>query len=303
MPEINPETISMEELRKLADKVEDAAPVVEDPVVEAAEAEADKAEMVVTVDSPIGLPNKIIYRREIDNGDGSGAQVFQAESLEELADKLAEAQRNASKKIREQAAQLKQSEKPAERKFTDQDEFVYSQELQTKPTEAFKKLFKDTTGYNITDFKSKIERVDAFESAQRSKVAQDDFVNTHPYYECNASNAKRLAAWLQTNGYHEFTTEGLNKAYDDLTSSGLLTVKPEQAEPDTDVQAERQRIAEPTEAVQTQRVSQKKASGLNTRSRSVPPPVKAEPTLDELYSMPLDKLRELGQKAALANNE
>jgi len=47
---------------------------------------------------------KAIYRREIDLGDGSGKQVFEAESVEELLDKLTEAQEHATRKIRELSA-------------------------------------------------------------------------------------------------------------------------------------------------------------------------------------------------------
>ena len=47
-------------------------------------------------------PSKFV--REIDLKDGSGVQKFEAESWEGLVDKLATAQENATKKIRELSA-------------------------------------------------------------------------------------------------------------------------------------------------------------------------------------------------------
>src|SRR5258706_387999 len=47
------------------------------------------------------------YRRVIDLGGGAGPEVFEADSNEELVDKLADAKQHASKKIREQEAELR----------------------------------------------------------------------------------------------------------------------------------------------------------------------------------------------------
>src|ERR1700743_2577476 len=51
------------------------------------------------------------FQREIDLGDGSGKQVFKADSAEELLDKLTEAQKNATIKIREQQFELKRAKR------------------------------------------------------------------------------------------------------------------------------------------------------------------------------------------------
>lgn len=47
------------------------------------------------------------YRRVIDLGGGAGPEVFEGITMEELADKLADAKGHASKKIREQEAELR----------------------------------------------------------------------------------------------------------------------------------------------------------------------------------------------------
>src|SRR5690348_12024093 len=108
---LDPETMPLEALRALANQqVEDASAT---PAAPAAQPRDEKGRFaktedgaadavdVAAEDEEFGEPDKIIYQREIDLGDGSGVQVFRADSLEELVDKLAEAQRNATRKIRE----------------------------------------------------------------------------------------------------------------------------------------------------------------------------------------------------------
>jgi 16S rRNA G966 N2-methylase RsmD len=53
------------------------------------------------------------YQKRIDLQDGSGVQVFEAESPEQLVDILVESQRHATKKIREQSRRIKALEREA----------------------------------------------------------------------------------------------------------------------------------------------------------------------------------------------
>src|ERR1043166_8903740 len=94
-------------------------------------------------------PETQVFRRVIDIGGGAGPEVFEADSLEELVDKIAEAKGNATRKIREQEDELR------ERRAKDviepkqpsaEEEAIYSQELMKAPTQAFKKMFRELTG-------------------------------------------------------------------------------------------------------------------------------------------------------------
>jgi len=254
-------------------------------------------------------PEEYVYRREIDLCDGSGVQVFtgkgvsKEEALEALTDKLAEAQKNATKKINELAKQVKNTpEKPKAKQFTPDEEYIYSQEFQTKPSEAFKKLFKETTGFAIEDFQTKIAAVEAFEKAQTSLAVQQNFVATHSDYVGTPSNGEKMQAWVQTHGYSEFTEDNLEKAYQDLKKSGLLKLKTEGADVATEGNgADSERIAPPVSGT-TQQRSPKKGSTISIKGRSTAP-MKSAPSEDELYSMPMDKLRQLSNEQLKASQE
>lgn len=237
-------------------------------------------------------PKRQLFRRVVDIGNGVDPEIFEAESLEELVDKIADAKAHATKKIREQESQLRK-QRETERQFTDDEEYVYSQELMTKPTKAFAKMFKDMVGMDITEFKDVAERSRAMQTAQQRNAVIEHFLNTHPDYVDNQRNTDVMTLAMQG---HQLSAESLEKAYLDMKAKGLLEFK-------SGKQGSEQEEAEQpkpgiTEQAVTKNPSQgtKKASSLSTKNRN-PVPVKSnEPSEDELYSMPLDKLRELGNK-------
>src|SRR5450631_1656081 len=99
--ELNLETMPLEELKAAANAAEE--PVVEEPKVEA----------IADIETPVETePEQFIYKKEIDLGDGSGVQVFTGkgasalDALEELSEKLADAQRHATKKIHELSTRI-----------------------------------------------------------------------------------------------------------------------------------------------------------------------------------------------------
>src|SRR6185437_700877 len=89
--------------------------------------------------------NEFVVKRVIDLEDGSGAQVFigkgatNVEALEDLNDKLYEAQVNASKKIRAQEkerAEYLESKKQA----SDDENFLVGKRLKEKPVETIAEI-------------------------------------------------------------------------------------------------------------------------------------------------------------------
>lgn len=239
------------------------------------------------------------FVREIDLGDGSGVQVFKASTQDKLLDKLADAQRNATIKIRQQADQLKKFSVQKAKDDAD-NEYILGQEQITKPTTAFKKMFKETTGVDIETFKTKWERVEALEAAQNKQSVEDrknaaatDFIQAHPEYIPNKANGARLEKAVniliadaeRQNRQPDFASI-VEAAFKDLSDSGLLALKSDEPAPAT---------VEPTpEPVKTA----KKSSGLSSRVRTITTPRSTEPSEDDLYEMPLDKLRTLAIKKA-----
>lgn len=320
-PEIqNLDNLSLAEIKKLAlqEAGELPAPEAEEKPEPkrdekgrfAAEEEAEETE-----DTEKEEQETKLFRKEIDLGDGSGVQVFEAPTLEELVDKLATAQVNATRKIRQLNAELKtkpKQESVKEKELSADEEFVISQEMMAKPSAAFKKLFKQMVGVDISEFRSTVDRMNAFEAAQteakaqeqveRSKAtAAESFMAAHPDYVASPTNGARLtrAVNLLVN---EAKAEGkeidyptlLANAYKDLTDSGLLELKstetPVAKEP---TGTESSRIEKSDEVVPQQR---RRASSISSRGRVNAPVKKTEPDENELYSMPLDKLRELANK-------
>ena len=249
-----------------------------------------------SVDDEEEQPRKL-YRRVIENDDGGDAEVFEADSLEELADKLAESKKHATKKIREQAAEIRKtrdSQPVKPRQFSEDEEFVYSQELMTKPTQAFAKMFKEMVGMDISSFKTVAERVDAMQRAKSTNESIARFLTTHPDYEDTQQNTDLMQ--LAMTG-KEVTAENLEKAYQTLVGKGLLPTgkgKQNSVQKD-DAQAEQGITAEPVTKTSPQ--GTKKASGL--KARNVVPVKSQEPSEDELYSMPMDKLLELSNKQSV----
>src|SRR5262249_49733779 len=125
-----------------------------------------------TVEEPeADEPDETVFRYEIDLGDGSGKQVFEAPTQEELIEKLGQAQEHATRKIRQQDAALKAAQPKAEpAPATDnEDEWLLSQEVMSTPTAAVKKIFERIVGKPIEAFKNDLQRVEAFERGQREE--------------------------------------------------------------------------------------------------------------------------------------
>lgn len=283
MAEFDPETASMEDLRRAAEV--EAAKASTTPVTEPVVTTTP-----VVVDPPV-TEGPFEFKRTIDLGDGAGVQVFTGKgdsregAWENLTDKLAEAQKHATTKIRELSAKVKTT--PAEVVVSKDDEALYSAELLATPTIAFKKMFKAVTGVDVEEFKTVTAREKAFQEARSKKGVADQFVAANPDFLDNDRNGKLINKWLTL--HNDFSLEGFNKAYTDLNESGLLQVKGAEAgDEQKKAEAEAQRIADAAEAASSQRT--KKSSGISTQRRTATPVV-AEPSEEDMYALPLEELR------------
>jgi hypothetical protein len=199
-------------------------------------------------------------RIEIDLGEGAGREVFEAETAEALIEKMAEAKKHATLKIRELNQKLKSvslSTKRAEpvKKLSADDEFLVSQELSTNPTKAFRKLFESEVGMTFEDFTAKLQQADSLAKEKAVHDAAQKFLSAHPDYVNNEANGGRLDKYVQFQGLDMSNPDDLETAYNDLMSSGLLETKKAEAQRET--------------RIEKQPVPQKKAmSGIFTRSGS-----------------------------------
>lgn len=310
---IDTDKLSLEEIRQLAEKELRG----ETPEAPKAQPEGDEdqprddkgrflktKESVVDYDpaadenDPDGTPDRKLYRRVIDVGGDAGAEIFEAESLEELVDKIAEAKKHATKKIREQELELrkyKTQEAPKAREFNADEEYIFSQEMLKSPTKAVANIFKELTGYEISQFGTVAKAQAAAEKAQEQSQAIASFLTTHTDYEddgdAGQKNGLLMSKWMG----EERTVESFEKAYQDLKSRGLLTLKGKEAHADTEPTPTQERIAPKVEQEVTPQRT-KKESGLSTRNRSSAAPKSSEPSEDDLYKLPMDQLAQLANR-------
>lgn len=251
--------------------------------------------------------------REIDLGDGSGVQVYEAEgaskeeALEALSDKIAEAQKNATIKIRSQEAELrdlraKNAEREKPKEPTADEEYVLAQEFSKMPKATFRKMFEEVTGMKPEEFQTMKQAAEAYKTATSTTEAISTFVAMHPDYEdtgeAGDKNGKLMRMKLAELRL-PVTSENLAKAYLHLKESGLLALKGEEADHVADGElAETTRIERPATPPAQQRT--KKVSTIGTQNRVTPVAPKAEPTEDEAYKMPLEELKRLANKQMAA---
>jgi hypothetical protein len=287
------ETMSLEELRTLALQGDEAVVAEPKKVATARGADGkfvgdnqsdviDNADEAAKEDEVVEEPETQVFRREIFNEDGT-MDVYEGDSMEELIDKIADAKRAAVTQLKKVIAEKRTVEAKTTQISVD-DEYMVGEKMKKNPKATVRDIITEVIEERLT-------------KAARSEEVQSRFVTTHPKYIATPENGNRVSAWMQTHGYAEFTSEGLEKAYQDLTRSGLLKLKSEEADAATEAETDgKQRTVAPT-AEATQQRSQRKSSTIKTTSsaRSAPK-VGSGPTEDELYTMPLEKLRALADK-------
>ena len=182
------------------------------------------------------VDEEFVVTKTVDLKDGSGVQVFtgtgpsKEDALEDLTNKLVTAQENATRKIRQMAASNPRG--PQKKERTAEEEFMLSQEFMTKPSKAFEKMFQESVGMPISEFKSTADAVKAFNSGRVADAAAEKFIEITPDYFPNKSNGTKVQNYLKTYNLPA-TIENLTRAYTDLKDSGLLQSKPAPQTPTT----------------------------------------------------------------------
>lgn len=267
------EQMSLEELKELAAKEPDQEP--EPEPVDTGTEELDNSEESA----------EQVYRKVIENGDGT-TDVYEASSLEELVDKIAEGKRQAVEQMRRVQAEKKELAAKSKQESDDLN-YVNSEEFKADPIKATQEMVR-----------RELERLEA--ARQRSIEVQSRFVNTHPDYvaDPNNGNGYRLVTEFRRlyPNEPEFTAEGLEKAYLNLKHDGLLVLRSEEADAAAETEAEETARTEQPKVEATQQRSPKRSSTISTRtSRStvVPKPGFDE---DEAYKLPLEEVLARAEK-------
>lgn len=284
------ETMPLNELRDLAIKEAENPPA---PPKKEVEPEPEQIEVLDNSKEappepePEPEPEEQVFRKVIENEDGS-TDVYEAATLEDLVDKIAEGKRNANKQIKTLISERRVEDTRTAQQKAD-DEYVVAERLKKEPKKTVEEIVSQV-----------LEERTARE--QRSQAVQSRFVNTHPEYLVSPENGTRLVAEFRrvNPDANEFTSEGLEKAYLNLKRDGLIALKKE-ADGATEANTKENPPTEETK-VEAAQPRSPRSSTISTRS-SARTPVKTEPTEDEAYSMPLDKLRDLANRQLAERNQ
>lgn len=175
------------------------------------------------------VPQK--FSRDIDLKDGSGVQHFEAESWEGLVDKLATAQENATRKIKELSTRPRieperDVPQPRTPKPLSEAEIIALREASAAdPVATFNKLFEAQIGESPEQVRAKLTELD---SQKRRVEVELDFIAKHKddFFNC-PENAQKINA-LFAKEQLQVTKKNLEWAFQELNES---FVKPPGATP------------------------------------------------------------------------
>lgn len=175
---------------------------------------APTAPVEAKVEEPTPPPPPTKFVREIDLKDGSGVQKFEADTWEGLVDKLATAQENATRKIRELSKRPKvEPERPEQKEvsLSPAEILALKESAAADPLAAFNKMFELQMGMTVNDFKAQ-------QQSQKDARAEQQFLQEHKadFFPC-PENAQAINAFLERNKYPK-TVRNLEYAYQQLES-------------------------------------------------------------------------------------
>lgn len=277
------QNMPLEELRRLAEA--EVVPVVEaPPVTEQPRGPNGKFMVAPVVPDPAPVVEAAkVFRSTIDIGDGAGLQVFEADSEAGLRGKLEQALWHANKKIREDNKRAKEAPPAEISTLTPDEEYVLAQTLMTNPSKVIRTEIERQFGMPVDEVKKALAAHQQAEFSRQNDAVAAAWATSTPDYYADDSNGRKMVAYI--NKFHggQASAENLSAAFQDLNSSGLLKAKPVAAPPADSA---------PVPAVQAP--AARRSSGISSLP-SVPPPVSSEPSVEDLYAMPLHQLEALAR--------
>lgn len=174
---------------------------------------------------PVEPPKK--FSRDIDLKDGSGVQHFEADNWEGLVDKLAQAQENATRRIRELSTRTKvepEREVPQPRTpkpLTDAELLALKEGFAANPVETFNKLFEAQLGKTPEQVRAELDENAA---VKRRQEAEQAFISKHKddFYNC-PENAQKINAFFQKENL-PVTKKNLEYAFQELENDFVKKV-------------------------------------------------------------------------------
>jgi len=187
------------------------------------------------------------FRREIQPKDDQGnpigqPHVYEAETEQELLDKMAEGIANGTKRIRElarkaalerptfsrpqEAEEIEDIAEPAPRELTADERFKLSNRFRDpeQVQEAFDELYEARTGRKPADA-AKLQTKAAKDAAQvRAHAEANAFAAEHPEFVLCTANSEAMMGYISTRRM-ALTKKNFEIAFKELSDSGLLELR------------------------------------------------------------------------------
>jgi hypothetical protein len=192
----------------------------------------------------VATPKKWIreYQPKDENGYPVGPpQRFEADTQQELIDKLAAAHENASAALYKTRAQVKlgtllepDPEEPIRtfeaRTLTADERIKLTKDLSdpARAAEAHRTLLEAELGAPLETVRTTLRDAEIQKRVESIKAAIDAFRKEHPEYIDSESNGDKIKKYMEKKNLR-YSVKNLNIAFEDLKSDGLLTLQPPKA--------------------------------------------------------------------------
>lgn len=198
--------------------------------------------------------------------DGGGSQVFEADSQEELNQKLVDAQTNATQKIRELASRNQEYEQQIQQLAPQQtqqnngdpegfDRQQFFNLLYQKPVDAWKYAAQFAMGTSVEDFVKDYQNVRAGSQLSVQNAVNAQFAQKHPELlqvpqEDDVHNAQVISKILTENGW-VYNLNNLEAAYAVAKTNNQLKLPNTNFAPEANLPPAPTTIQRPTGSINT----------------------------------------------------
>lgn len=233
------------------------------------------------------------YIVDLDAEDGSQPQTFKGATIEEVTDKLLNAQLNATRRINELRKDVTPDPKKPRKGFkprtlTADENFKLANDVRTGDVRtAVATVVEAELGAPLSEVRERLQHADNREMEEIWARETTAFVKATPEWYPTEANKLALYNYMQEKGM-EWTVKNFKLAFDRLMESGLLTRKP--AEPVLPEPGELERIVPQP----TSRPRGAFATGIRSSDVSgsaIPPKAPQRYTRQQLENMPRAEYR------------
>lgn len=169
------------------------------------------------------------FRKTIKLDDG-GERSFEADTAEELADRVTEALESLARKHAALKAAKKSEEAlrpdnpvqvPASKQLSPDELFEISQQLASDPSAAVQKLIEAQFGMSIAEIKGQLVHAQNIELAMAQRAQAEAWVKSHPEYKVTQKNGARMMKLMAMKGLAP-TFDNFEAVFNELKDDGLL---------------------------------------------------------------------------------